>query len=189
VEVAAVVAAVVVLAAATLLFGYNRLVRLRNRAEAAYADIDVQLRRRYDLIPNLVTTVRAYAEHERGVLEEVTAARADAIAAVGRARQARQEERITDGVKRLLAVAEDYPELRADARFRDLHDELVATENKLAFSRQLYNDTVQRYRDATQAFPYLLFAGAFGFDPPEFFAADRAERAPVQPRFDETREA
>jgi LemA protein len=184
-----VVPALVLAVALAVGLGYNRLVRLRNRAESAYADIDVQLRRRYDLIPNLVATVQAYATHERTLLEEVTAARADAIAAEGRTRQAAQEDRITAGVRRLLAVAEAYPELRADERFRDLHDELVATENKIAFSRQLYNDTVQRYRDATQSFPLLLLAGPLGFHPPEFFAARGAERAAVQSGFDDDQES
>lgn len=169
------------------LWSYNRLVRLRNRAQAAYHDIDVQLRRRADLIPNLVETVKAYAAHERVVLDEVIAARAASVAAsaqqgargTGPVAQAQAEAGVTTALGHLFAVAEAYPDLKADANFRSLHDELVATENKLAFSRQLYNDTVQAYRDATQSFPGMFVASPLGFTAPEFFAIERGERGPA----------
>jgi LemA protein len=167
---------------AALLYGYNRLVRLRNRAQAAWHDIDVYLRRRHDLIPNLVETVKAYAEHERAVLEQVTALRTRAVATEqgGQADEvASAEARLERAVERLFAVAEAYPDLKADARFRDLQHELAATENKIAFSRQLYNDTVTAYRTATQTFPLALVARPFRFEPPPLFAAEGAERGAV----------
>jgi LemA protein len=162
-----------------VLFGYNRLVKLRNRARGAWADIDVQLVRRHELIPNLVRTVAAYADHERSLLQAVTEARAEAVAAEGSGPrpQAEAEARLDAAMARLAAVVEAYPRLKADAHFRALQEELAATENKLAFSRQLFNDTVNAYRDATQSFPLLLLAGPFGFQPPDFFAAEEAERA------------
>lgn len=180
---------VAVLAALVLvvpLFVYNRLVKLRNRVEAAWSDLDVQLVRRAELVPNLVQVVKGYAAHERSTIEAVAAARRhlaeQAAAAVGRGRQgtvgqsprgaadrAAVEDELGRRVDRLVAVAEDYPELRADERFRQLSDELTATENKIAFSRQLYNDTVNAYRTATEAFPGVLVAGPLGFEPPDFF--------------------
>ncbi|HVM15104.1 MAG TPA: LemA family protein [Egibacteraceae bacterium] len=155
---------------------YNRLVRLRNRVESAHADLEVQLARRHDLIPNLVDTVKAYASHEAGVLESVTAARAEAVAATTTAEEAAADERVSQALGRVLAVAEAYPDLKTDERFRALQDELVATENKLAFSRQLYNDTVQSFRDATQSVPGVWVARPLGFEAPVFFAAEPAER-------------
>lgn len=174
------VAGAVVLAVLLL---YNRLVRLRNRVEAAHADLEVQLTRRHELIPNLVETVRGYAEHERATLEEVTAARAEGLAAATRAQEAAADEHVTGAVDRLFAVAEAYPQLRADERFRALADELVATENKLAFSRQLYNDTVQALADATQSVPGVWLAGPLGFEVPPYFQT--ADRGAVGVRFEE----
>jgi LemA protein len=165
-----------------LLYAYNRLVRLRNRARAAWHDIDVYVRRRHDLIPNLVQTVKAYAEHERGVLEQVTALRTRAVETEQRGRPgevATAEAELGRAVERLFAVAEAYPDLKADARFSELQHELAATENKIAFSRQLYNDTVTAYRTATESFPWLLVAKPFGFEAPALFAADADARAAV----------
>jgi LemA protein len=170
---------VVAVIVAAFLYGYNRLVRLRNRAQAAWHDIDVYLRRRHDLIPNLVETVKAYAEHERGVFETVTELRTTAVRTEQQGRPdeiAETEAQLTDAVQRLFAVAEAYPDLKADARFRDLQLELAATENKIAFSRQLYNDTVEAYRRATEQIPLVLIAKPFGFEPPAFFAASQEER-------------
>lgn len=158
---------------------YNRLVRLRNRTRAAWHDIDVYVRRRHDLVPNLVETVKSYAAHERAVLEEVTRARTTAVAAEQRGQPgevAATEEVLAGAVSRLFAVAEAYPDLKADGRFLDLQRELAATENKIAFSRQLFNDTVESYRRATQQVPTVFLARPLGFEPPEFFAAEEAAR-------------
>lgn len=163
---------------------YNRLVTVRNRVDAAWADLDVQLTRRHELIPNLVETVRAYAAHERATFEAVLAARATAERANSSGEKASAETEVAGGLSRLFAVAEAYPELKADARFRELQLELVATEDKLAFSRQLYNDTVTDYADTTQSFPMSLLAGPLGFRAPEPFAARADERAAVTVNLD-----
>lgn len=168
-----------------VLLMYNRLVRLRNRVQSAQADLEVQLTRRHDLIPNLVETVSAYARHERATLEEITTARAHGVAARTAAEEAAADEQVTAALGRVIAVAEAYPDLKADERFRALHDELVATENKLAFSRQLYNDTVQSLRDATQSVPGVWLAGPLGFEEPPFFAARSDERGVLDARFEE----
>jgi LemA protein len=164
----AVVAALVV----ALILLYNNLVRLRNRVANAWAQVDVQLRRRYDLIPNLVETVKGYAEHERGTFEAVTEARARAQGAQGVQDQAQAENMLSQALGRLFAVAEAYPELQADENFRQLQDELAQTENRIAVSRQVYNDTVLTYNNAIQTFPALLVAGPFGFAAREFFEAE-----------------
>jgi len=155
---------------------YNRLVTLRNRVQNAWAQIDVQLKRRYDLIPNLVETVKGYAAHERETFEAVTNARARAQAAQGPAEQGPAEGILGQALGRLFAVAEDYPELQADENFRQLQDELAETENKIAVSRQVYNDTVLTYNNAIQTVPGLLVAGPFGFTKREFFEAEVATR-------------
>jgi LemA protein len=179
---AGVVAAGVV-AGLLLLVGllYNRLVTLRNRTQMAWSDIDVHLTRRHELIPNLVAAVRAYAEHERATLDAVVAARDAAVRAEGTGpeRQSTAESELEQAMSQLAVVAEAYPELKADARFRELATELAATENKVAFSRQLYNDTVTAYQTATQSFPGVLIAGPLGFQAPPLFEAREAERSVV----------
>lgn len=170
---------VLTVVALTVLAVYNRLVRLRNRVSSAHADLEVQLARRHDLIPALVETVAGYARHERRILEAVTAARAQGVAARTAQEEALADAQVTSTLGRILAVAEAYPELQADERFRALHDELVATENKLAFSRQLYNDTVQALRDALQSVPGMWLAGPLGFEAPPFHRTDPLERGPV----------
>jgi LemA protein len=162
-----------------VLVTYNRLVRLRNRAEAAWSDIDVYLARRHELIPNLVATVKGYAAHERDLLEAVTTARAAATAAegAGPTPQGQAERELDHAIRGLRAVVEAYPDLRADERFRDLATELSATERKVAFSRQLYNDTVTAYATAAQSFPGLLLAGPLGFAPPALYRAEDGARA------------
>ena len=158
---------------------YNRLVTLRNRVENAWAQVDVQLRRRYDLIPNLVETVKGYASHERETFEAVTQARSGAQQAQGPAEQSAAEGILGQALGRLFAVAEDYPELQADENFRQLQDELAETENKIAVSRQVYNDTVLTYNTAIQTFPGLLVAGPFGFARKDFFELEgEAREAP-----------
>jgi LemA protein len=165
-------------AALAFLLLYNRLVKLRNRTESSWSDIDVHLTRRHELIPNLVAAVKAYAKHERATLEAVTAARTRAVAVegAGPAAQAGPEAQLEAAMGRLALVAEAYPELKADARFRELVDELSATESKVAFSRQLYNDTVTSYQTATQKLPGVLVAGPLGFQAPPLFAAREEER-------------
>jgi LemA protein len=158
---------------------YNRLVTLRNRVENAWAQIDVQLKRRYDLIPNLVETVKGYASHERETFEAVTAARARAQSAQGPAEQGAAEGILGQALGRLFAVAEAYPELQADENFRQLQDELAQTENRIAVSRQVYNDTVLTFNTTIQTFPGLLVAGPFGFSKKEFFEVEgEAREAP-----------
>ena len=164
---------------------FNRLVRLRNQVAASWAQIDVQLKRRYDLIPNLVETVKGYAAHERGTLEAVIQARAGAVAAAGAgpAGRAEAENVLTQTLGRLFALAEAYPNLKANQNFAALQSELANTEDKIAYSRQFYNSAVQTFNTSTQTFPTLILAGAFGFKAKEFFEAEGAERGPVQVRF------
>jgi LemA protein len=154
---------------------YNRFVRLRNRVDNAWAQIEVQLKRRWDLIPNLVETVKGYAEHERGTFEAVTEARANAQRAQGPAETAAAEGILGAALGRLFAVAEAYPELQADENFRQLQDELAGTENRIAVARQVYNDTVLTFNNAIQTFPGVVLAGPFGFSKREFFDTDETE--------------
>jgi len=167
-----IVIGVVVLVALYVALTYNGLVRLRNRADAAWAQIDVQLKRRYDLIPNLVETVKGYAAHERQTLEAVTNARAAAINAQGPAQQAQAENAITGALKSLFAVAEAYPELKANQNFLNLQEELTGTEGRISYARQFYNDTVQGLNTRIESFPANLLAGAFGFEQREYFELD-----------------
>ena len=149
---------------------YNGLVRLRNQLENAWAQIDVQLKRRHDLIPNLVETVKGYAAHERGTLEAVIQARNMAIAGSARPPEAPlTENALTGALKSLFAVAEAYPELKANQNFMRLQEELTSTENKVAFSRQFYNDSVMSYNTQIEVFPQNFIAGMFGFTRREFF--------------------
>ena len=168
-----VVAAVIVLALIAL---YNRFVRYRNRVDNSWAQIEVQLKRRWDLIPNLVETVKGYAQHERGTFEAVTEARAAAQRAQGPAATAAAEGILGQALGRLFAVAEAYPELQADENFRQLQSELAETENRIAVSRQVYNDTVLTYNNAIQTFPGVVIAGPFGFARREFFETDETQR-------------
>jgi LemA protein len=180
-----IVVAVVVLAVAVWLVAtYNGLVQRRNRVDNAWSQIDVQLGRRRDLVPNLVETVKGYAAHERGTFEAVTAARAAAAAASTPAQAATAEGELSQALGRLLAVAEAYPQLKADANFRDLQAQLGETENRIAVSRQVYNDTVLTYQNSIQTFPTMLVARPFGFTDREYFELDDAARAVPEVRFD-----
>src|SRR5512132_1498350 len=161
---------------------YNRFVRYRNRVDNAWAQIEVQLKRRWDLIPNLVETVKGYAAHERETFENVTEARAAAQQAPAESAQA--EGLLSQALGRLFAVAEAYPELQADENFRQLQTELAETENRIAVSRQVYNDTVLTYNNAIQTAPGVFLAGPFGFTKREFFdVVDEAQREPPQVSF------
>jgi LemA protein len=158
---------------------YNRLVALRTRVDNGWSQIDVQLRRRYDLIPNLVTTVQGYAAHEREVFEEVTQARSRAIDATAVPEQAQAENQVTRGIRQLLAVAEAYPELKANENFLALQEELTGTESKIAYARQFYNDQVMLLNTLIGSFPSNLVAGAFRFEPREFFDIEDPVRGPA----------
>ena len=150
---------------------YNGLVRLRNQVKNAWAQIDVQLKRRYDLIPNLVETVKGYAKHEREVFENVTKARtaAQQASSAGPATRAQAEGGLSQALGRLFAVAEAYPDLKANQNFLALQEELTSTENKISFARQFYNDSVLRYNNQTQMFPSNIIASMAGFKAAEFF--------------------
>jgi len=159
---------------------YNRLVRSRVRIDEAWAQIDTQLQRRHDLIPNLVETVKGYASHERETFEEVTAARAKAISVQAPAELAEAENGLTQALGKLLAITENYPLLKADANFRQLQDELAHTENMVAGSRGNYNASVRAYDELRQVFPSSLIASSFGFTAREYFEVETIEvrRAP-----------
>jgi len=179
-----VVIAVVVLLVLWTIYAFNRLVKYRNRTDEGWAQIDVQLRRRYDLIPNLVQTVEGYAAHERETFEEVTKARSRAESAQGVPGQADAENAVSSGLRQLLAVAENYPDLKANANFLALQEELTGTESKIAYARQYYNDQVRLLNTAIQSFPSSVLANIFHFSPREFFDIEDAVRAPVQVDFE-----
>lgn len=155
---------------------YNTLVRLRKRCDNGWAQIDVQLKRRYDLIPNLVETAKGYMKHEREVLENVTKARQQAIDVSGVKDQAQAENMLTGTLRTLFAVAENYPDLKANTNMLALQEELVSTENKISYARQHYNDSVMIYNTRTETVPSNIIAGVFGFKPREFFELEDAEQ-------------
>jgi LemA protein len=163
---------VVVLLVALLVLGYNRLVRLRNEVDTGWANIEVQLQRRTDLIPNLVEIVRGYAAHERETFDSVTQARAGLQQAATPAAAAEANAALTAALGRLFAVAEAYPDLKASANFLQLQDDLTDTEDKISAARRYYNATVMHYNTAIQSLPWLLFATPFGFRGREFFSAE-----------------
>ena len=162
---------------------YNRLVRYRNQIDNAWSQIDVQLRRRYDLIPNLVNTVKGYAAHEKQLFENVAAARSAGIAAKGPAEQAQAENQITQALRQLFAVVENYPQLKANENFLALQEELTGTEGKIAFARQFYNDQVLVYNNLIQQVPTNIVAGIGNFSLREFFEVEEAAAGPVQVQF------
>ena len=164
---------------AVVLYGiitYNGLVSLRQRVSQAFADIDVQLKQRHDLIPNLIETVKGYAAHERGTLDAVVQARNAALTAHGPAQQAAAEGALSGALGRLLALSEAYPDLKANTNFQQLQSELTDVENKLAAARRFFNNAVSEYNASIQAFPAVLFAGSMGFAPREFFDLGETQR-------------
>jgi LemA protein len=177
------IVAVVVLLLLWLVAMYNKLVRLRNRAENAWSQVDVQLRKRYDLIPNLVETVKGYAAHERETFEAVTNARVAAQQAQGVAQQAAAENMLTAALGRLFAVAEAYPQLRATENFQQLQAQLADVEQNIAVARQVYNDTVLSYENALETVPTSIIAGMFNFRPREYFQIEDAAREVPQVDF------
>jgi LemA protein len=163
---------------------YNGLVARRNRVKTGWAQVDVQLKRRHDLIPNLVETAKGYMAHERATLEAVVAARQQAVNVSGVADAARAENQLTQTLRSLFAVAESYPDLKANTNMLALQEELTSTENKIAFARQNYNDEVNGYNTAIEQFPGSFIANSFGFQPSEFFQVeDPAEREAPQVKF------
>lgn len=171
----------IIMVAGWAIVTYNALVALRNQLRNAWAQIDVQLKRRYDLIPNLVETVKDYMQYEQDVLTGVTQARAAAVSAQGPADQAKAENMLTGALRQLFAVVENYPELKANENVMALQEELTSTENQISFARQFYNDHVMRFNTRIQTFPTNLIAGVLGFSAAEFFATgDEAEREPVK---------
>jgi LemA protein len=174
---------VVVLLALYAIVTYNGLVGLRNRIENAWAQIDVQLKRRYDLIPNLVETVKGYAAHERETLDAVITARNAGMNAQGPQEQAAAENMLTGALKSVFALSEAYPDLKANQNFLQLQEELTGTEGRIAYARQFYNDTVYRYNTKIQSFPSNVLAGMFRFSEREYFQADDDSRGPVQVSF------
>jgi len=181
-----IVLAIVVVLVLWLVGLYNRFVSLTNHAKEAWADIQVQLKRRYDLIPNLVETVKGYAAHERNVLEDVTAARTKAMGASAPADKAQAENALSGTLKSLFAVAENYPQLKANENFLQLQRDLTDTEDKIQAARRFYNTTVMTLNTAEQSFPGNVVAGSFGFKPMDLFelsGVDQAASEPVKVQF------
>lgn len=173
---------IVVVVVLLIAYIYNSLIKLRIRVKNAWSQIDVQLKRRYDLIPNLINTVKGYMKHEKGVLEEVTKARTALITGTPDTK-AKASNQITDALKSIFAVAENYPELKANENFKMLQEELSGTESKIAYARQFYNDSVMAYNEALQVFPKNLFAKMFGFKESDFFATKGKEKENVKVEF------
>ena len=173
----------VVLIVLWLLVTYNSLVTLRNRVREAWSQIDVQLKRRSSLIPNLIETVKGYAKHEKGVLEEVTKARTALMGAKNPHEAAEADNMLTGALKSLFAVAENYPQLRASENFKQLQDEISDTETKVAASRQFYNANVLDLNNTIETIPTALIAGMFGFTKEEFFKATEEEKKDIEVKF------
>ena len=175
---------VVVVLGGYVIMVYNRLVAKRVQTKNAWSQIDVQLKRRHDLVPNLVSTVQGYASHERETLESVTKARQQAIDASSLGDQAQAENMLTGALRQLFALSENYPDLKANQNFMQLQEELTSTENKIGFARQHYNDTVSRYNTALQSFPQNIIANTFNFEKRDFFEIEEpAHREVPQVKF------
>lgn len=162
---------------------YNSLIRLKNQVENAWAQIDVQLKRRNDLIPNLMETVKGYVKHEKEVLTQVTKARTQVMSAQDPDKKAEASNMLTDSLKSLFAVSENYPNLKANENFLQLQEELSGTENKIAYSRQHYNDMVMKFNTRLQTFPFNIFASTMNFDEKKMFETPEAERQNVKVSF------
>ncbi|MBI3290690.1 LemA family protein [Candidatus Falkowbacteria bacterium] len=166
-----------------LILIFNSLIRLKNRTNEAFSDIDVQLKRRHDLIPNLIETVKGYAKHERELFEKVTKARSNAISAQGVEEKSQTENMLSQALKSIFAVAENYPDLKASQNFLKLQDELSDTENKIQAARRFYNGNVRDFNTKTQTFPNNLVANMLGFKDFEFFQAENKEKENVAVKF------
>jgi LemA protein len=178
-----VVLVVVVLLIVWAIASYNGLVSLKNRVDGAWAQIDVQLKRRNDLIPNLVETVKGYASHEKDTLERVISARNASVSAQGPKAEAAADNMLTGALRQLFALSEAYPDLKANQNFLSLQEELSSTEGRVAYARQFYNDNVQRYNTKIQTFPAMIFANIFKFTEREYFEADEASREAPKVQF------
>ncbi len=178
-----IIGGILVLILLWLLFTYNGLVTLRNRVREAWSQIDIQLKRRSSLIPNLVETVKGYAKHEKEVFENVTKARSALVGAKDPAHAAAANDMLTGALKTLFAVAEDYPDLKASDNFKELQEELSDTETKVAASRQFYNTNVLDYNNSLQTFPTMLIANMFGFKQEDFFKATEEEKKDIEVKF------
>lgn len=178
-----VIVAIVVVLVIAFVVMYNGLVRLRNRIDNAWSQIDVQLQRRHDLVPNLVETVKGYAAHERETLDAVVRARNAALEAQGPAAQAQAENVLTGALRQLFALAEAYPDLKANQNFLGLQEELTSTEDRVAYARQFYNDSVLNYNNRIQSVPSNLIASMFGFAPREYFEGDDEARGVPRVQF------
>src|SRR3989338_10668388 len=166
------------------ILAYNSFVRLRNRADNAWSQIDVQLKRRFDLIPNLIESVKGYMKHEKGTLKEVTEARTAFLNAKGPSQMAKADNQLSGALKSIFAVAESYPKLEASQNFMQLQEELSGTESKIAYARQFYNDSVQSWNEKLQSFPSNIVAKMFNYSQRDFFKTDsEAERKPVKVSF------
>ena len=174
---------IVIFLIVTVIHLYNNLVNLRNRVKNSYSQIEVQLKRRNDLIPNLVETVKGYAGHEKEVFENVTKARANVINASNIDETSAANDQLTGALKSLFAVAENYPELKANSNFQQLQSELTETEDKISYARQFYNDVVLKYNNACEQFPSSIFAKMFNFHEAEFFQAPESETAVPEVKF------
>src|ERR1700742_664366 len=174
-----IVLGVIVVLVLWIIMIYNQLVAMRQRVGQAFADIDVQLKQRHDLVPNLVETVKGYAAHERGTLEDVVTARNAAVTAQGPAQQAAAENMLSGALRQLFALSEAYPDLKASQNFQQLQTELSDLENKIAASRRFFNNTAAEYNATRESFPAVLFAQSMGFSAQEFFNLDEAERKAV----------
>ena len=180
----AIIIILLIIVIVTIIHMYNNLVGLKNRVKNSYSQIDVQLKRRNDLIPNLVETVKGYASHEKGVLEEVTKARTGVMNATTVEETSAADNQLTGALKTLFAVAENYPDLKANSNFQQLQNELSDTEDKIAYARQFYNDVVLKYNNACQQFPSSILAGMFGFSEEAFFEAPASEKAVPEVKFE-----
>jgi len=174
---------VIAIAAIWVIAVYNGLIKLKNRVDEAWSDIDVQLKRRYDLIPNLINTVKGYATHERELFEKVTEARSNAMKAEAPAEKEKAENMLSDTLKSLFAVAENYPDLKANQNFLELQRELSDTENKIQASRRFYNGNVRDFNTKIQIFPNNIIAGMLKFSQRDFFEAEEAEKENVKVEF------
>ena len=178
-----VILGVIVVLVLWIIMIYNGLVSMRQRVSQAFADVDVQLKLRHDLIPNLVETVKGYAGHERGTLEAVIKARNSAVAAQGPAAQAAAENMLSGALRQLFALSESYPDLKANQNFLSLQEELTSTEDRIAYARQFYNDSVLSYNNKIQVFPRNLLASTFNFIKREYFQAEPEATGPVKVQF------
>jgi len=172
-----IILAIIVLAVIWVIMAYNGLVRLKNQVENAWRQIDVQLKRRHDLIPNLVKTVKGAMEFERGTLERVIAARSKAVDATGMSDKGLAENMLTEALGKLFALVENYPDLKSNDNVLKLQEELTSTENRIGFSRQFYNDIVTQFNTRQDVFPSKVIAGSFGFKKADYFQVEEAERA------------